>query len=351
MATNLGIPVVEEGKYYFISYNTEDAQLVSRYLKELYNNGLPMWYDYGIPRGTKWQEIIAEKIHGCEAVIMFISSNIFKKEESFVHKEWDIAKRRKKKIFLVMLEEIEESKIPARYDFWWSDICSTQTLFAHKLDFDSCVDKILGDVGYIRKIDDNQNVPVNIDDFEIEAGVLKKYKGTDSVVRIPNGVTSIGDEAFLGCTLITSIIIPDGVISIGEYAFRDCTSLTKILIPDSVTSIGYSAFFNCTLLNNIDIPNNVISIDGLVFGCCTSLTNIKIPDGVTNIGGFSFTSCTSLTEIIIPDSVTSIGNFAFSYCRNLKVIRYGGSEAEWSLVKKGDHFITSDCLIYYNQKQ
>ena len=55
---------------------------------------------------------------------------------------------------------------------------------------------------------------------------------------IPDGVTSIGDEAFGFCRSLTSVSIPDGVTSIGDGAFGWCESLTSVSIPDSVTSIS-----------------------------------------------------------------------------------------------------------------
>jgi len=69
---------------------------------------------------------------------------------------------------------------------------------------------------------------------------------------IPNGVTSIGDNAFWWCNL-TSIDIPSGVTSIGEDAFRQCYELTSIIIPSSVTSIARSAFFLCSSLTSITV--------------------------------------------------------------------------------------------------
>ena len=61
-------------------------------------------------------------------------------------------------------------------------------------------------------------------------------------VAIGNNVTSIGDEAFYGCTGLTSVTIPDSVTSIGNEAFHGCTGLTSVIIPDSVTSIGNRSF-------------------------------------------------------------------------------------------------------------
>lgn len=57
-------------------------------------------------------------------------------------------------------------------------------------------------------------------------------------IVIENGVTSIGDLAFIYCTSLESINIPGSVISINMSAFRSCTSLESITIPASVTSIG-----------------------------------------------------------------------------------------------------------------
>ena len=172
-------------------------------------------------------------------------------------------------------------------------------------------------------------------------------------VTIPNGVTSIGALAFSNCKSLTSVTIPDSVTSIGERAFLGCTSLTSVTIPDSVTSIGGSAFKDCTSLTSVTIPDSVTSIGVGAFASCTSLTGIwvaegsshyasdafgvlfnkdkttlvqcpgaisgsyAIPDSVTIIGEYAFDGCTSLTSVTIPNSVTSIGEYAFAYCTSL----------------------------------
>ena len=134
---------------------------------------------------------------------------------------------------------------------------------------------------------------------------------------IPSSVTSIGSDAFSGCSSLTSITIPSSVTSIGSEAFFWCTGLTSITIPSSVTSIGYQAFYKCSSLTSITIPSSVTSISGGVFGNCSGLTSVTIPSSVTSIGSKAFSDCTSLTSITIPSSVTSIEDGAFKDCSNL----------------------------------
>ncbi len=140
--------------------------------------------------------------------------------------------------------------------------------------------------------------------FNKDKTVLLRY-AKDKIqcdYSVPTGVTSIGDDAFDGCTGLTNVIIPDSVMSIGDGAFDGCTGLTSVIIPDNVTSIG----------------------------------------------DYSFLGCQSLTKIIIPDSVTSIGETAFGSCESLADIYYGGSKTEWqNAIGEGNWFLT-DVVIHYN---
>ena len=127
---------------------------------------------------------------------------------------------------------------------------------------------------------------------------------------IPSSVTSIGDSAFMGCSL-EEVAIPDSVTSIGDSAFEDCFSLTGIVIPDGVTSIGDHAFEGCESLRSVVIPDGVTSIGDYAFSGCRSLTDIVIPDDITSIGDSAFMGCSSLSSLVIPGGVTSIGESVF----------------------------------------
>ena len=116
---------------------------------------------------------------------------------------------------------------------------------------------------------------------------------------IPNSVTSIGDYAFNGCSILTSVNIGTSVTSIGNYAFYGCSSLSSVTIPNSVTSIGGSAFRNCS-----------------------NLTSVAMGISVENIGASAFYGC-KLETIVIPKSVNSIGKNAFN-CPTLKAVHFKG---------------------------
>ena len=167
---------------------------------------------------------------------------------------------------------------------------------------------------------------------------------------ISYSVTSIGEDAFLFCSSLTSVTIPNSVTSIESCAFDHCSSLTSITIPESVTSIGSSAFYWCQSLESIvveqgnvtydsrencnaiietasntliigckntTIPNSVTSIGENAFFDCQNLNSIVIPNSITNIGESAFCGCISLASITIPNSVIDIGEWAFGECISL----------------------------------
>ena len=149
-----------------------------------------------------------------------------------------------------------------------------------------------------------------------------EYESFIKSVTIGEGVTSIADMAFYGCSNLTTITIPESVTSIEKTAFYECSSLTSITIPKTITRIEENTFYGCSSLTSFTIPEGVTSIGEYAFVGCSSLTSITIPESVISIGKGAFSSCNNLNSITIPKCVTSIGYRVFADCCNLSIITF-----------------------------
>ena len=221
-------------------------------------------------------------------------------------------------------------------------------------------------------------------------------------ITIPDTVTTIGSSAFSGCASLEKVNsntsgefnLPEGLETIGNYAFQNLTQITEIVVPDSVTSIGQNAFYGCSALESITlpfvgysatstgtygyfyyvfggysyvpntlkeivittattipyqafsglqyvecitIPDTVTSIGEQAFYNCTSLKRLNstadglfnIPESVTAIQPYTFYDCDAMTKVVIPAGVTSVGSYAFYNCSSLEEVEFAtGCELE-----------------------
>lgn len=104
------------------------------------------------------------------------------------------------------------------------------------------------------------------DDFLIEGGLLKKYKGAETEVVIPEGVVEIGERAFADMKYITKVTFPKSLRTIQKYAFENCLSLRSVEIKDNVTIKDY-AFDYCTALDSVYLGNNATIDDDFIVRC------------------------------------------------------------------------------------
>ena len=74
------LPRLKDGTpYIFISYSHKDYKKVYCDLADLYENGIPFWYDSGLPAGKNWDDVVFEKMTdpNCVGVIFYLSENLF----------------------------------------------------------------------------------------------------------------------------------------------------------------------------------------------------------------------------------------------------------------------------------
>ena len=121
-----------------------------------------------------------------------------------------------------------------------------------------------------------------------------------------------------GCVSLTTVNIGEDVQVIPSYFLRNHTSFTGgLVIPESVTSIGTQAFNGCSgFTGSLNIPENVTSIGENAFNGCSGFTgSLSIGNSVTSISDNVFNGCNGFTgSLTIPNSVTYIGTTAFSNC-------------------------------------
>ena len=215
-----------------------------------------------------------------------------------------------------------------------------------------------GDYGYLVYY-----IPSSLKFVTVTGGKISKeyFANCSSIisVTIGNGVTSIGNSAFYGCTGLTTVnwnaMECTNEASWSSPIFGNCSKLATVVIGEDVTTIPSDVFSGCKKLTNIYyagdvvgwcktsgfndlhskssscnlyidgikvegdfiIPNNVTSICDFAFKNCNDLTSVTIPDSVTSIGYSAFYGCGGLTSVTIGNSVTSIGENAFYDCYRL----------------------------------
>lgn len=118
-----------------------------------------------------------------------------------------------------------------------------------------------------------------------------------SYMVIPNSVTSIGLKAFYGAP-ICGLKIGDGVTSIGEEAFSSCNQLLEVTIGNGITTLPNKAFYYCWQLDKLTIGSSVDSIGSNVFNNCNRLTEVTCLAKTPPVAGLdAFTKYTALLSV------------------------------------------------------
>ncbi len=194
--------------------------------------------------------------------------------------------------------------------------------------------------------------------------VITVPAGKAGKVTLKGGITTIGENAFRYCSLLTEITFPESVTTIEAGAFDGCHALESITIPENITYLPDRAFCDCLNLKSVILRGNT-RVDSGAFNSCYVLQTLGIsenntyhvfengilynkakteivlvldtisgeviiPDTITKIGMQQFFGLHGVTSIFVPKSVTDIGWGAFDGCSNLASITVDAQNPNYS---------------------
>jgi len=223
-------------------------------------------------------------------------------------------------------------------------------------------------------------VPSELDGNKVTSiGSLAFFRCRMKSVVIPEGVRSLGAQAFSGCGELKDVKLPFTLDIIDRNAFEKCVSLERIDIgecpyvtgssfscpnlarvsvapsnleykevdgclltrnsrelvffprtgssatfPKSVDEIGEGAFMGCNSLRKVTIPGSVKRVGALAFASCRNLATVEFMSGVKEIDDKAFAYCPNLRRVAFPDSLGKVGALLFDRCPSLQRIEFGG---------------------------
>lgn len=147
---------------------------------------------------------------------------------------------------------------------------------------------------------------------EIKNSTFINSTGLRTVVMSSSKVTSIGSNAFAGCSSLQTVTLSNTLTSIGRFAFYMCKSLHSLTLPDSLRTIGDYAFLGSGL-KTLTIPENGVEI--------------TIPQGMVQ-------NCKQLETLDLPSKTARLSRAFFYGATNLNQINYPGSTAQWNQIPK-----------------
>ncbi len=135
-------------------------------------------------------------------------------------------------------------------------------------------------------------------------------------VTIPNSVNHIGSNAFTNTGIYNNH--PNGVFYVDKWVcgYKGDKPFGNLVLQSDSRGIADDAFYGCSGLTSVTIPNSVTAIGNEVFVGCYSLTNVTIGNSVTSIGTWAFEGCIGLTNIYshirVPNNV-KLGLYVFNH--------------------------------------
>jgi hypothetical protein len=127
-------------------------------------------------------------------------------------------------------------------------------------------------------------------------------------------------QALPGIHTLPNSTLPKTVTTLGSYCFYKLP-ITTIKLPSGITTIPNNAFAGCSLLTSVTLPNTIEILDPTCFSGCSALSSITLPTGLTSIKTFVFNEC-GLTDVEIPPTVTELLTNSFGNIKKLKTVTF-----------------------------
>ena len=156
--------------------------------------------------------------------------------------------------------------------------------------------------------------------------ITSLYKGSSTNIIVPSAlggypVKVIGDHTFENKSFIRTVEVPEGVITIGKQAFFMCINLQTVIVPEGVVMFGDQCFAACYLLDYVQVPDSLESVGEMAFLGCYALKEIEFGENLKSVGSYAFHTCSGLERITFPSDSISIDENAFVSCpENMEVI-------------------------------
>jgi len=151
-------------------------------------------------------------------------------------------------------------------------------------------------------------------------------------IILGNGITSIGERAFMMCPFLESVVFPPSLRHLGRDAYALCPQLRYVVIPASLQEMEGNPFRSCSLLRHFALPADhprygvragmlADLADARLICCPAGLeeTEIAVPEGIRALGELSFSGC-RLSSLLLPEGLEEIGSRAFAGCTALSGI-------------------------------
>lgn len=205
----------------------------------------------------------------------------------------------------------------------------------------------------IKRTEDNPGPYLGVGDL-VSGSYISLYKsvGSTDIIGFTNGITTLQDDFFVDQNDMISVTLI-GVQDISNNAFHNCINLESLSFDDSLLQLrGDDIFLNCDKLSSLIIPKNVSMVSSYAgISALPSITTLKvdkdnpiydsrencnaiietatnklivgcrstvIPSSVQSIGTHAFVSC-PIQDIEIPSGVRSIDDYAFHGCDLIRI--------------------------------